>query len=53
MDHPIHFVMVSNGFFVFFFSQHYVIKMPVKGAKGLVITAVTLTGRSYSCLIGY
>ncbi len=27
--------------------------MPVKGAKGLVIAAVTLTGQSNPCIIGY
>ncbi len=27
--------------------------MPVKGAKGLVIVVVILTGQLYPCLIGY
>ncbi len=41
--------MVSIVFF-----QHYMLlQMPVKGAKGLVIAVVTLTGRSYPCLIDY
>ncbi len=43
------FVMVS----IVFFFQHYMLQMPVKGAKGLEIAAATLTGRSYPCLIGY
>ncbi len=33
--------------------MYMLLQMPAKGAKGLVIAAVTLTGRSYPYLIGY
>ncbi len=38
---------------IVFFSTSRYYKCLQKGAKGLVIATVTLTGRAYACSIGY